>query len=431
MVVLDSLKLPAWAAQVLWNIKAAAFAELAGVVTGEEIPCQPSPAHKGNRLLFERYGAWDRDRNSSGPDPLLPVDLSAELAGVPVVNWTAICADVVLWFSSCAPVGLRPESARFGVWFYRTGEGGEGACFWELYHRQPVTSSDLVALHGPESVPVVIDEQFAATEIGWSWSRNKIVSYWKAPALILKSLRQWQERSAASVPSLDNGNRQSEPSVAAQSTPSNAQMVQFFIRNVTRSIYRHIRYRDQDAYWFMAYRTNRKKFISQTENFHTGGFTVIPAPDGHFYADPFVWACDGQNFLFFEDYPYREGKGVISVLEINERGPIGEARRVLERPYHLSYPFIFEHEGSIYMIPETFDAHRIELYRASHFPDRSELAAVLKENVNAVDTTLWVQNGVFYFFTNIAEKAPRQTTSYIFFMRNRLPVNGSRTRPIP
>jgi hypothetical protein len=399
--VLDSLKLPAWAAQVLWEIKAAAFAELAGVVISKEIPCQPSPAYKGNSLLFDRYGAWDKNRNSSEADPLLPVDLSAELADVPAVNWAAVSADVVLWFSSCAPVGLRPELARFGVWFYQMGEG---ACFWELYYRQPVTSSCLLALQGLESVPTVIAEQFAATEIGWSWSRNKTASYWKAPALILRSLRQWQEGSAASVQSLDNGNLQSGPSVAAQSTPSNAQMVRFFIRNATRTIYRNIRYRNQDAYWFMAYRTDRKKFVSQTESFHTGGFTVIPAPDGHFYADPFVWTHNGRSFIFFEDYPYREGKGVVSVLEMNENGPAGEARRVLERPYHLSYPFIFEHEGGIYMIPETLDAHRIELYRASHFPDRWELAAVLKENVDAVDTTLWVENGIFYFFTNIAHK---------------------------
>jgi hypothetical protein len=77
---------------------------------------------------------------------------------------------------------------------------------------------------------------------------------------------------------------------------------------------------------------------------------------------------------------------------------------VLERPYHLSYPFVFEHEGQAYMIPETMDAHRIELYRALDFPLRWELAHVLRENVDAVDTTLYVRDGIFYFFTNIVER---------------------------
>ena len=399
--VLDSLQTPAWVAQVLLNIKAAAFAELTSVVTGDSVPCQPAPAHPGNSALFRRYAAWDRSRHSSELDPLLPVDLSTELAGIPAVDWTAVSADVVLWFSSCAPVGLDSEAARFGVWFYQTGEG---VCFWELYNHQPVTSSSLAVLHGPKSVPAVIAEQSTATKIGWSLSRNRTVSYWKAPSLILKSLRSLQERSPASVLSLGANSLPSKLFAAAQTVPSNTQMAQFFIRNATRTIYRHIRYFGQHGYWFMAYRTDRRKFVSQTESFHPHGFTTIAAPDGHFYADPFVWTQAGRNFIFFEDYPYREGKGVISVLEIDARGPAGEARRVLERPYHLSYPFVFEHEGSVYMIPETFDAHRVELYRASHFPDVWELAAVLKEDVDAVDTTLWVQNGIFYFFTSIAEK---------------------------
>jgi hypothetical protein len=372
-----------------------------GIVVGDQIPCRPTSAHKGNNPLFDRYVAWDQNRNSSKLDPLSPVDLSAELVDIPTVSWTAITADVVLWLSSRAPVGKSSEAVRFGVWFYHTGEP---ACFWELYDYVAVTSSRLAVLNGSGSSPSVIAEQFAATEMGWSLTRNRIVTYWKAPALICKSLRQIQERSATLVQSLDRGCLPPKSSVTAQSSPSNTQMARFLIRNAARTIYRHARYRGQDSYWFIAYRTNREKFVSQTEDFHPDGFTTISAPDGHFYADPFALAHRGRNFIFFEDYPYREGKGVISVLEIDERGPIGEARRVLERPYHLSYPFIFEHEGDVYMIPETFDAHRIELYRASSFPDLWELAAVLKEEVDAVDTTLWIQDGIFYFFTNIADK---------------------------
>ena len=406
VIVLDSFAVPAWTAQVISDIKAADFAELVGVVTGEQVPCQPASAPQKSSPLFERYVAWDNSHNSSVFDPLSPVDLSSQLAGVPAVNWTTISADVVLWLSSCTPVELSSEMARFGVWFYQTGEP---ACFWELYDRQAVTSSCLIALPGSGSSPTVIAKQFAATEMGWSLRKNRTVSYWKAPALILKSLRQLQKGSDPSVQARDSGHFQSALSVIAgrapsNAHPSNAQMMRFLARNAARTIYRNTRYRKQEAYWFMAYRTNRERFVSQTNEFHADGFTVIPAPKGHFYADPFILERGGRNFIFFEDYPYREGKGVISVLEISERGPVGEARRVLERPYHLSYPFVFEHEGDTYMIPETLDARRIELYRASHFPDRWELAAVLKENVNAVDTTLWIENGIFYFFTTIAER---------------------------
>ncbi len=87
--------------------------------------------------------------------------------------------------------------------------------------------------------------------------------------------------------------------------------------------------------------------MARTGQFRKDGLEVIEPPKDSFLADPFVIARDGKNYVFVEEYPYREGKGVISVLEIDPDGRIGTVQRVLERPYHLSYPFVFEHEGLI------------------------------------------------------------------------------------
>ncbi len=38
-------------------------------------------------------------------------------------------------------------------------------------------------------------------------------------------------------------------------------------------------------------------------------------------------------------------KGHISVIRMDEQGVYSEPVKVLERPYHLSYPFVFEWEG--------------------------------------------------------------------------------------
>ena len=414
--VLDSPEVPAWAAQVLAGIKTSNFAELVSVVIGRSVPCQPDPPCQLKSKLFRRYLEWDKSRYPAQPDPLAPVDLSAELAGVPAVPWTAVSADVVLWFSERPPVGLDKERARFGVWFHPTAEE---ACFWELYNGRPVTSTRLLALQGAESVPVAIAEQHAATKMGWSININKRVAYWKASFLILRSLRRVREGVPAPAQSPEENSLQ-QPDPAAGGAPSNTQVVQFFTRNAIRSARRHLRYRGQARHWFMAYRTDRAKFISQTEDFHPDGFQVIVAPQDHFYADPFVLEHGGRNFIFFEEYSYRQGKGVISVLEMDEHGPVGAARRVLERPYHLSYPFLFAHEGEIYLLPETFATRRVELYRAVSFPERWELAAVLQEGLAAADTTLWIENGVFYFFTSIAEKGASENNFLHLFCADSL-----------
>ncbi len=154
----------------------------------------------------------------------------------------------------------------------------------------------------------------------------------------------------------------------------------------------------------MAYRTDRSKFLSRTEEIDLGGFRNIRAPAGHFYADPFVIQWNGRNYLFVEDYVFEKQRGCISVMEIGTDGVIGEAERVLDLPYHLSYPFVFEHEGALWMIPETLGAGRIELYRASAGAMKWEFVKSLRDGVQAVDTTLWRENGRFYFFTNIAER---------------------------
>jgi hypothetical protein len=51
----------------------------------------------------------------------------------------------------------------------------------------------------------------------------------------------------------------------------------------------------------------------------------------------------------------------------------GEPFAVLERSYHLSYPFIFRWGSDIFMIPETSDNRTVEVYRAVEFPGKWEL----------------------------------------------------------
>ena len=39
---------------------------------------------------------------------------------------------------------------------------------------------------------------------------------------------------------------------------------------------------------------------------------------------------------------------------------------VLEENFHLSYPYVFEESGNVYMIPETSDVGDIRLYKADN-----------------------------------------------------------------
>jgi hypothetical protein len=75
---------------------------------------------------------------------------------------------------------------------------------------------------------------------------------------------------------------------------------------------------------------------------------------------------------------------------------------VLERPYHLSYPFLFERDGGIFMIPETIGERTVELYRCVRFPDEWTLDTVLLRDRSAADTTLVEHEGRLWMFTCLA-----------------------------
>ena len=120
-------------------------------------------------------------------------------------------------------------------------------------------------------------------------------------------------------------------------------------------------------------------------------------------ADPFPIELDGRHYLFVEEFSLADGRGVIS-----GHGAAAGRRRGLHRgpssgrDHHLSYPFVFDLDGTTYMLPETGDAGRIELYRSVEFPDRWELDRVLLDGITAFDATLHLgDDGPLWLFTNV------------------------------
>ncbi len=127
---------------------------------------------------------------------------------------------------------------------------------------------------------------------------------------------------------------------------------------------------------------------------------LIPPPD-RFWADPCVVCNDERYYVFVEEYVHKNKKGHISVIEIDGDGKIIDTRPVLEKPYHLSFPFVFKHSGKYYMIPETAASRRIDIYESTCFPFEWKLFKNLMDDVNAVDTIIHKKDGRFWLFTTI------------------------------
>ena len=121
------------------------------------------------------------------------------------------------------------------------------------------------------------------------------------------------------------------------------------------------------------------------------------------YADPFLFEHEGRHHLFCEELPPGAKRAVISHTELRLDGGVADPPApVLEEPYHLSYPFVFAHEGELLMIPETSAVGRVQLYRAVEFPHRWEHEAVLLDDLDAADATLLAHGDRLWLFAGVA-----------------------------
>ena len=126
-----------------------------------------------------------------------------------------------------------------------------------------------------------------------------------------------------------------------------------------------------------------------------------PAGDWCYYADPFAMREGDQLHVFVEHFDYRTKRADLQRLTLDLRdGRWGAPEPVLRQPFHLSYPFVFEDEGQVWMVPESSQAEEVALYRAVDGHARStrweRVRALLP--ARAVDASLLKHDGRWWMF---------------------------------
>jgi hypothetical protein len=149
-------------------------------------------------------------------------------------------------------------------------------------------------------------------------------------------------------------------------------------------------------HWNIALR--RDDLPPDVRHFDLGAYMPLPVDPATFYADPFVVEREGRAWLFAEAFPYAAGKGVIVCADVGEGATHCDFRTVLERPWHLSYPFVFEWENETYLAPEGSTHGGVEIYRATAFPWEWTLAHHLLPDWPLVDATLFEHEGRLWLF---------------------------------
>jgi hypothetical protein len=381
-VVVESGKVPAWVAWAVAEIASGDACDLAFVALrgGAPVPRRPMGSRWADGLAHRLYERLDA-RIFGRPGATRAVHLPPDATGRP----EAAVVDVVVSFVPRDPKTWDGPPPPHGVWAVVPMDDGRPTSapsrFWDVRRRRDVATTSLVAL--AEGNQRVIAECTTPVD-PLSVARTRNLAAWAGARLVVRSLRAARLRSGGE--SLPSGpDEMPGPPTAAETLAHGARTAWRGLRAKGRTL----GFRGE---WFVAVRAQ------SAEGAVGGPPLALPNPHGRYLADPFPIERDGRHYLFVEDYSIAARRAAISVCELRPSGLVGPLRRVLERPYHLSYPFVFEHTGAVYMIPETGEAGRIELYRALEFPDRWTLERVLLDGVTAFDATLHAADGLLWLF---------------------------------
>lgn len=420
-LLIDSFFVPAWIQETLKRISESDYAAITVVVKNQngELAFQGFPY-----LAYNFYGKISRKYGKAKPKAFLRKNIAEQLKDIPVLNIAPVKEkdtltfnendintiriyglDVLIKFGFGQVSGGILSAAKLGVWAFDNekifGAAGTNAGIWEVVNGNCATAITLQMLTGKEAT--LLYQSFSSTNI--SISKNQNLACWKAVSFIPRRLKELHAMGANHFLQYVEGYSQQITSTRKQpaTAPGNTKFLSHLFSRYAKWIGRKIWNLSNREQWVLLYQFNDPSELPELSAADFKYKEIVP-PKSKFWADPCAFkTAEGKHFIFFEELVYSKNRAHLSVLEVGKDGTVSKPQIVLEKPYHLSYPFVFEEGNDIYMIPETSANKTIELYKCVSFPDKWEFQMNLMEHLHAVDTTIYKQHNKYWMFVNIKE----------------------------
>jgi hypothetical protein len=116
-----------------------------------------------------------------------------------------------------------------------------------------------------------------------------------------------------------------------------------------------------------------------------------------YVADPFGIVRDGLTTVFAEHFDYRDRRGEIRFFQYDQSNRLIGQGLALAEPIHLSFPFLIEDDGELFMLPEGYKSGGLTLYRCVRFPDRWEPSSRIFDQP-AIDAAVVRHGGRWWMF---------------------------------
>ena len=435
-VLINETTVPLWVHRTIENLTLSGFAYVTVIINRE--PANETREHKishGSAFLIRLFESIDRLLFRSKHYSHLDTDI-ASLTGVKSfisLNNSAgltqetgkanaiadLNPDVIILFGSHIIEDTILDIPKYGVWTFSIDDskihGMPAHGFWEVIKHQPLTDMWLEILTADRSPnDVVYFSRESTYHYSVTENRNKV--FWRATVVLPRLIEGIFRHGEAYLDQMKERHKAFIPDIGRSSYSDS-------FLSVLRDLVAHIGYVlrlgiykacHTDAFSWQLRINNIRDSKYCEDDFST--FKAINPPRKLFWADPFIIADENNYYVFVEEFIYKTNKAHLSVLQLDCDGHLFKSKKILERPYHLSYPFVFKIDSTYYMIPETNQNKTIELYKCCDFPYIWKFEKYIMENISGTDTTLFHYENKWWLFTTIDQTGGVSSCSTELFL---------------
>jgi hypothetical protein len=313
--------------------------------------------------------------------------------------------DFILNFGPTDPARKLRGTARWGVWQFTfdEGSGHDSGGFWEIVDDAPIAFASLVQLQAEGArilkqgcirshamLPSETRRRLQARCVHWPWQ------------VCLEILDQAIEPQLLGIVGAAEPRRRLAPSVVWAFAVGAFRRT---LRELAQELMRH----DQ---WNIGIIDAP---ISSLLHAHTAPSPKwLTRPSHHeFFADPFSVTHNNELTILCERMDYTHGRGTIVALDVEStHDPISVA---IGPPVHLSYPYLFQHDGRDYCVPETHEAREVALYVAESFPLRWTRIATLLQGAPLLDATLFQSGGDWWLAASVPAPKGAECELHLYY----------------
>jgi hypothetical protein len=444
-LLVENGNLPAWAFEMVQQIKESEYAEISLIIENDVKKITPNLSlnekiknnkHRLGYLLVRKIleVVYDKliDRVKTLPNATKSISCDELYMGIPSIKARPIqkkhsdyfvendiekikeCQlDVIIRLGFRILRGDILSASKYGVWSFHHGDNhlnrGGPAGYWESLESWPETGAILQILNEDLDNGQVLYRSYSCTN-EFSFNENVNNYFWKSLYFMTRTLESlFLEGEKDFFEKIAKQNQ--DPTIYSEKlykSPTNKELTKLTLNKLIQKLTHIVQNKFYFQQWILLFDI-KKEFSSSLWRYKR----LVP-PKDKFWADPHVIYKNKTYYIFLEEYLYKTGKGHISLIEMDEKGNHTEPKIVLDKDYHLSYPFIFDHDDELYMIPESVENNTVELYRCTDFPNKWEFVMNLMENVSLLDATLLFHNNKWWMFANGAEHKGVSTWDELF-----------------